>query len=205
MSVSLAVGKVKSKADLLRKELDYRKLLRLQSRLNADAEKVSQLPVQQPLPLDIPTETNINLNMMISQVRKRLLSILNEKEANTFLYRYVRAKDDLAQFYKYMDEFIPIVRYDPDRPLNANYLFNIYTRWLQRKKIVMEGSGYGPGYYSLDPTIQTEMDRIGQGIKGVILNSGLSPTETLRYVQQTEDAMRAFDYMTIKKIAGGRL
>lgn len=194
MSVSLAVGNLKSKADLLRKEMDYRKLLRLQARLNAAAEKVAQLPVEPPISLEAPTEKEQDLNETRLQVINRFTPILGDKETKVLLGRYFRAPSDLRLFHSLMDEFIPILRYD--RPLNANYLFNIYTRWVQRKKAQMEGSG------SLQPTIQTEMDRLGNGIKGIILNSGLSPTDTLRYVRQTEDAMRAFDVATLEKMAG---
>lgn len=200
MSVSLAVGQVKSKADLLRKESDYRKYLRLQAKLNTDAEKVPQMPILPPLSLDVPTEREMDVNAMRFQIKNRLIPIMGEKETNLFLSRYLRASDDLKVFFNLMAEFIPVLRFD--RPLNANYLFNIYTRWLQRRKAKTEVSG--SGYSSLDPTIQTEMDRMGQGIKGVILNSGLSPSDTLRYVQQTEDAMRSFNYATLEKMAGGR-
>ena len=194
MSVSLAVGNLKSKADLLRKEMDYRKLLRLQAKLNANAERVAQLPIEQPIPLDIPTEKEQDTNALRFQIINRFTPILGDKETKVLLGRYFRAPSDLRLFHGFMDEFIPILRYD--KPLNANYLFNIWTRWVQRKKAHMEGSG------SLQPTIQTEMDRMGHGIKGVILNSGLSPTDTLRYVRQTEDAMRAFDVATLEKMAG---
>lgn len=201
MSVSLAVGQVKSKADLLRKELDYRKYLRLQAKLNKEAEKVPQMPILPPLPLDIPTEKEMDVNVMRNQIKNRLIPILGDKETGLFLGRYLRASDDLRVFYNLMDEFIPILRFD--RPLNANYLFNIYTRWLQRRKASTEVSG--GGYASLSPTIQTEVDRMGYGIKDYILQTGLSPSETLKYIQKTEDAMRAFDYATLEKMAGGRL
>lgn len=203
MSVSLAVGQVKSQADLIRKEMDYRKYLQLQARLNSNAEKAAQLPIEPPLLLATKTDDGMEVNAIRGKVQERLTSLIGEKEAEMFLGRYMLDQADLQMFSSVYDEFYPVIL--RDRPVNANYLYNVYNRWLKLRKAKKDTMSGGAMNASLDPTIQTEMNRVGEGIKGVILNSGLSPMDTLKYVKQVENAMRMFDYATLEKMAGKKL
>lgn len=202
MSSSSSIGSFKSKADMLRKEADYRKYLRLQAKLNSNAERAAQVVTPIPLPIDMETEVQMDINQMRNAVVLRITPLLGQTGAQNFVYRYIYAKDDLMLFHSLMEEFLKIVQ--TDRPLNSNYLFNIYTRWLQRRK-AKQDSITGEGYGSLSPTIQTEMDRMGYDVRDYVLNSGLSPIQMAKYVKMTEDAMRAYEYDTLSKIVGGRL
>lgn len=202
MSSSLLIGSFKNKADKMRKEQDYKKLLRLQARLNKQSEQMIKMPVSLPPSTTIEQEVEMDINQMRNSILSRISSILGDSGAKRFVYRYLQASGELDYFFDNMDDFIKILRYD--RPLNASYLFNIYTRWKQRRELQkdqMTGMGYG----SLQPTIQTEVDRMGHDARQRVLNSGLTPTQMYRYIAEVEDAITQLDMGRLIKIAGGRL
>lgn len=202
MSSSLLVGSFKSKADKMRKEQDYKKLLRLQAKLNKRSEQIIKSEVNLPTPPTIEEQVEMDVNQLRSAIITRLTGIIGDSGAKRFVYRYLQASGELESFFDNMDDFIKILRYD--RPLNASYLFNIYTRWKQRRQLQLDQMT-GMGYASLQPTIQTEVDRMGHDARQRVLNSGLTPSQMYRYINEVEDAMTQLDMGRLIKIAGGRL
>lgn len=203
MSSSLLIGSFKSKSDKMKKEQDYKKLLRLQAKLNRISEEKIKTEVVVPSPPTIEQQVEMDMNKIRDVIITRLTGILGDSGAQRFVYRYLQGSSELEYFFDNMDDFIKILRYD--RPLNASYLYNIFTRWKQRRQVQDDqvlGSG---GYVSLSPTIRTEMDRMGYDAYQHVFMSGLSPTQMYRYIAEIEDAMVKFDMERLVKIAGGRL
>jgi len=207
MSASVGIGSFKSKADKERKESDYRKYLRLQAKLNQQAEQVVRIPLPLPETTAIAAEVERDLNKTREMVLNALRPYLGQPGALRFIYRYIAAPRDLDTFYSNMDEFLRYVRVDPGRPLTPPYLYSIYSRWLSRKKSAEESTPEvsGSGFGTLNPTLQTEVDWMGHEARRRVQNSMLPPSLVSKYTLATEEAMRKHDLMTLTKIAGGRL
>ena len=210
MSASVGIGSFKSKADKERKESDYRKYLRLQARLNKQAEQVVNIPIPLPETTIITQEVERDLNKTRESILNALRPYLGQSGALRFIYRYISSPADLDTFSTNMAEFLPYVRVDPARPLTPAYLFSIYSRWLQRKRAREDKQNAtaplsGGGYGTLDPTLQTEVDRMGHEAHRRVLNSVFSPSQMLKYSMATEEAMKQHDLDTLAKIAGGCL
>lgn len=134
MSSSTVIGSFKSKTDKLRKETDLKKLLKLNAKLNTQAEQAIKQNIGiVPTTATITQRVETDINRMRDEVIRRLSGSLGENQAKQFALRYILSPNDLVAFYYDMDYFLKQLQ--PDRPLTASYFYNEYVRWKRLSNI----------------------------------------------------------------------
>lgn len=202
MSSSAGIGSFKNKRDYQRQLSDAMKLLKLQIKLNKNAELASQRNVFLPPPVTVQTEVQREQTNTQQQIVQVLTSrFFTPTQAQRFVYQFLSLPTDLEEFATYMTEFLPYVKIQ-DKPMTPAYLNNIWKRWISRKKVEQDKAVEGAGMTTLYPTIQTEMERMGHDARVRVLNSGLRPMEMRKYLDMVEDAISQFDMHTLLRISG---
>lgn len=195
MSVPLLIGNFKSEADYRRKVIDQNKLIRLQSKLNTEADKASLLQRQtMELGLKPAPAPEVEVSAAIQDYnQQRTMAIasadevLSKRDATSFVDTYLKTLDNFVMFNRYWDDFKQSIA--NIRLIDASYMNTLWTKF--QKQIYA-----GTSDVASLTRVQDEVDKIARDILALVEGEA----NYVAIEKEVMDASRRFDLEALKKL-----
>ena len=197
MAVPLLIGNFKSKADYERKLSDQKKLLKLQTKLNKEADQASfemqQMmegvkPAAQP-PRQIAEELqdyNLQRQNAIASADEKL----TKADARAFVDTYLTTLDELVEFNRNAAGFLAEIE-NVDL-VDARFMKTLYDRYMRQQYA-------GTSDLASLTTLQDEVDQVARDVLAMS-EGGLTATDYAALEKAVEAASRRFDLKELKRL-----
>ena len=197
MAVPLLIGNFKSKADYERKLSDQKKLLKLQTKLNKEADQASfemqQMmegvkPAAQP-PRQVAEELqdyNLQRQNAIASADEKL----TKADARAFVDTYLTTLDELVEFNRNAAGFLAEIE-NVDL-VDARFMKTLYDRYMRQQYA-------GTSDLASLTTLQDEVDQVARDVL-TMSEGGLTATDYAALEKAVEAASRRFDLKELKRL-----
>lgn len=197
MAVPLLIGNFKSKADYERKLSDQKKLLKLQTKLNKEADQASfemqQImegvkPAAQP-PRQVAEEL-LDYNLQRQNAIASADEKLTRADARAFVDTYLTTLDDLVEFNRNAAGFLAEIE-NVDL-VDARFMKTLYDRYMRQQYA-------GTSDLASLTTLQDEVDQVARDVLAMS-EGGLTATDYANLEKAVEAASRRFDLKELKRL-----